>query len=218
MCFSAQVSFGAAGILALTGLATLAKVRRATDLPLASVPLLFALHQIIEGQLWLTVPAGRAAGLFHANLFAAIALIIWPLLIPIAVGLVERELPRRLVMLTMIPAGIGVAAYSAGTMLAHPYLAWPVGHAFTYVNNHPYSPSMAAIYIACACLPPLLASSRILNLFGVVVVAGLAVTMLAFYENFISVWCFFAAMASLMLWLFFRERQRAQPAQARSPA
>jgi len=209
MCFSAPVSFTAAGVLAVTGAVTLTQVRKRAELPLALAPLLFAAQQAIEGALWLTVPEGRDHSVLLANIFAAIALVVWPLLIPLAVALVEREAPRRLVMLLLLPAGIGVAVYSAGTTLAHPYRAWPVGNALTYVDNHPYSPTMFATYLVCTCLPPLLSSSRTLNLFGVIVAAGLGVAMLAFYENFVSVWCFFAALASLSLLRFFREQSRA---------
>ncbi len=208
MCFSATVSFGAAAILGVTGLATLTEVRKLPDLPLALVPLLFCAQQAIEGALWLTVPAGRNHSALFANLFAAIALVIWPLLIPAAIALVERDMARRLVMLTLLPAGIGVAAYSAGTTLAHPYLAWPVGHTLTYVDNHPYSPSMLAIYLVCTCVPPLLSSSCALRFFGLIVTIGLAVAMVAFFESLVSVWCFFAALASLTVFAFFRGRAR----------
>jgi hypothetical protein len=208
MCFSAPVSFGAAAILGATGVVTLTRVRKLADLPLAAVPLVFALQQGLEGALWFTVPEGRAHSVVFANLFAAIALIVWPLLSPAAAALVERELPRRLVMLTLLPAGIGVALYSAGTMVAHPYLAWPKGHALTYVNNQPFSPTMIVTYMVCTCLPPLLSSSRMLRTFGIVVAVGLAVAMAAFFEDFFSVWCFFAALASLLVLGFFRDRAR----------
>lgn len=65
---------------------------------------------------------------------------------------------------------------------------------------------MLGLYILCVCLPPLLSASRVLNLFGVIVIAGLAITFLAFYESFISVWCFFAALASLTILKFLRDR------------
>ena len=175
-------------------------------MPLAVVPLLFAVQQVIEGLLWRAVPDGRDHTTALATLFATIALIVWPLLIPIAIALVEREAPRRLAMLILVPAGIGVAVNYAAIMLIRPYRAWPVGHTLTYVNNHPISPVMLGIYIICACIPPLLSSSRILNLFGVIVIFGLAVSFLAFYESFISVWCFFAALASIAIWRFFRDR------------
>lgn len=206
MCFSAPVSFGAAAVLGLAGLITLAKVRRPTDLPLAMVPLIFAAQQAVEGALWLAVPQGREHSLALANFFAAIALILWPLVVPLAIGLVEPDPRRRFLTFALMPAGIGVAVNYAGIMLVHPYRAWPVGHTLTYVNNHPISPVMLGIYVICACIPPLVSSSTALRLFGLIVIAGLAVSFLAFYESFLSVWCFFAALASLAILAFFRAR------------
>ncbi len=206
MCFSAPVSFGAAAVLGVIGVAILANAKRMTDLPLAAVPLLYAAQQTIEGLLWRTVSDGRDHSLWLATLFAAIALIIWPLLIPLAIALVERDMSRRLAMLIFLPAGIGVAVNYAGTIIAHPYRAWPVGQTLTYVNNHPISPVMLGLYVVCVCIPPLLSSSRTLQLFGVIVIAGLGISFIAFYESFISVWCFFAALASATIWMFFRTR------------
>lgn len=206
MCFSAPVSFGAAALLGATGAVTLTKVRALAELPLAGVPLLFAVQQAIEGFLWRTAQDSPGHTTALATLFAAIALTVWPLLIPIAMSLVELHPLRRLAMLLIVPAGIGVSVNYAAILLVRPYRAWPLGHTLTYVNNHPISPVMLGLYILCVCLPPLLSGSRTLNLFGAMVIAGLAVAMLAFYESFISVWCFFAALASLTLWKFFRDR------------
>jgi hypothetical protein len=206
MCFSAPVSFGAAALLGVTGAAILTRVRTPAELPLAVVPLLFAGQQAIEGFLWRAVPDGPDHTTALATLFAAIALTVWPLLIPVAMALVERQPLRRLAMVLLTPVGIGVSVNYAAILLVRPYRAWPVGHALTYVNNHPISPVMAGLYIFCVCLPPLLSGSRILNLFGAIVIAGWAVSFLAFYESFISVWCFFAALASLAIWKFFQDR------------
>src|SRR5262249_22728319 len=68
MCFSAAASFSAAGLLGLTGIATLAQVRNRAELPLAFTPLLFAAQQAVEGALWLTVPQGRDHSLTLANI------------------------------------------------------------------------------------------------------------------------------------------------------
>ncbi|MGH8553728.1 MAG: DUF6629 family protein, partial [Methylococcales bacterium] len=54
MCFSAQASFLASGILTVGGIATLSQVRYPEQRAFAFFPLIFALHQFIEGCLWLT--------------------------------------------------------------------------------------------------------------------------------------------------------------------
>ena len=215
MCFSATVSFGAAAVLTVIGAATIAKAKRIADLPLAVVPLLFAAQQAVEGFLWRAVPDGRDHSLWLATLFATIALIVWPLLIPAAIGLVEPDIRRRSIMFVLLPAGIGVAVNHAAIMLAHPYRAWPVGHTLTYVNNYPISPVMLGIYVVCACIPPLLSSSLALRLFGVIIIAGLCIAFIAFYESFVSVWCFFSALASITIWRFFWGREQIQQMTAR---
>lgn len=206
MCFSATASFGAAAVLGGIGAVTVSKVTKSTELPLATVPLIFAVQQGIEGTLWLTVPFGRAHSIWPASAFAAFALVLWPLMTPIAAALIEPRRRRRRLIYAMLLPGVAAAAYGAVTIFAHPYLAWPIGHTLIYVNNDPYSPGMAAAYLIAVCAPPLLSSSRALQVFGAIVFVGLAVSMLAFYESVVSVWCFFAALASVALLAYFRGR------------
>src|SRR6185437_645962 len=108
MCFSATASFSAAGILTLAGAATLSKARDVRERPLAAVPLIFALQQGIEGLLWLTVPSGHPAGRGFATAFAGLALIVWPLFTPLAVGRAETLRNRRRLILGLTGPGLGV--------------------------------------------------------------------------------------------------------------
>ena len=199
MCFSASVSFGAAAFLTATGGIALAKTRKRRKLPLASVPLVFAAQQAIEGFLWLTVPLGHAAGRLPASFFAAIALAVWPVLMPLAVGLAEDDWRRgRLIFAFLVP-GLGVAAYSLMDILVHPYLAWPAPDSLVYVNDHPYPGTLAVAYLFATCAPPLLATDFLVKLFGAVVTAGLAAALLFYFVSLVSVWCFFAGLASALL-------------------
>jgi Family of unknown function (DUF6629) len=204
MCFSAPVSFTAAAALAAIGAGTLAKVRRPQQGPLAAFPLLFAAQQTIEGLLWLTVSSGRAASLPLATAFAAIALVIWPLLTPVAFALVEPRHGRRHLLYALLLAGVPFALYSIVALIQHPYRAWPVGLSLTYVNNVPIPFALVAAYCLATVGPPLLSSQHLLKTFGATIALGVAVAVFAFYEGTLSVWCFFAALASAMLYLFFR--------------
>jgi len=199
MCFSATASFSAAGSLALAGAATLAKARDPKEWPLASVPLVFALQQGIEGLLWRTVPAGHQAGRGLATSFAILALIVWPIFIPLAVGLAEKVRKRQLLILALIGPGLGVACYSVLDIWQHPYMAWPAPHSLVYINDNPFPWPLMLAYLAAVCVPPLLSSGPAIRWFGVVVTVGLAVTLGFFFVNLVSVWCFFAAIASAIL-------------------
>ena len=49
MCFSATVNFGGSAVLGAAGVATLTKVKHRRELLFAAMPMLFAIHQFIEG-------------------------------------------------------------------------------------------------------------------------------------------------------------------------
>ncbi len=53
MCFSATVNFVGSGVLGAVGVVTLTKVKHRRELLFAALPMLFAVHQFIEGFVWL---------------------------------------------------------------------------------------------------------------------------------------------------------------------
>jgi uncharacterized membrane protein len=53
MCFSAGVNFVGSAVLTGVGIATLTRVKHRRELLFASLPTLFAVHQFIEGFVWL---------------------------------------------------------------------------------------------------------------------------------------------------------------------
>src|SRR5271156_4059038 len=53
MCFSAVANFVGSTALGAVGVVTLTKVKHRRELLFASLPILFAIHQFIEGFVWL---------------------------------------------------------------------------------------------------------------------------------------------------------------------
>jgi hypothetical protein len=53
MCFSATANFVGSGVLGAGGAATLTRVKHRRELLFAALPALFAVHQLIEGFVWL---------------------------------------------------------------------------------------------------------------------------------------------------------------------
>ena len=53
MCFSATANFVGSGVLGAVGVVTLTKVKHRRELLFAALPTLFAVHQFIEGFVWL---------------------------------------------------------------------------------------------------------------------------------------------------------------------
>jgi hypothetical protein len=199
MCFSATASFAAAGVLALAGTAALVKADKRSEWPLAAMPLVFAAQQGIEGALWLTAQTGHPAGRIWDTAFALIAMVAWPVLAPLATGLAETVPFRRRLILALMGPGLGVAGYSILDIRAHPYMAWPAPHSLVYINDNPFPWPLMLAYLVAVCAPPLLSSSPAVRWFGIVVTMGLAVTLGFFFVSMVSVWCFFAAIASAIL-------------------
>lgn len=206
MCFSATASFTAASIAASAGILTVASVSRAREIPLASAPLVFAVQQAIEGALWLALPHGETSllALCLANAFVVCAMVIWPVLAPVAVGLVEPVRLRRNLILWLVPVGLAFAAYSALDIASHPYHAVISYRSLCYINNSPYPSYAIAIYLAATSGGFLLSSQRTLRAFGLVIIVGFAASIALFETVLVSVWCFFAAIASAILLFHFR--------------
>ncbi len=56
----------------------------------------------------------------------------------------------------------------------------------------------------CTCVPLLLSSHPILRVLGAVVAVGGAISAYAYYATFTSVWWFFAAADSTLLYFHFK--------------
>jgi len=102
MCFSAQASFTAGTLLSLAGLYNLSQVQnrgkksmnatqRAALTAFAAVPLLFGLHQLSEGWVWL-----EPTNLLAIRLFAYTAWTFWPLYISSTCCWMEFQRPASL--------------------------------------------------------------------------------------------------------------------------
>ena len=144
MCFSATASFAVAGASGLAGAFTISRAKKLREVPLAAIPLVFAAQQAIEGALWLSLASGAhpSLDLALANAFALIALVIWPLLAPLAALLVEPANRRRAALAVLLTLGILVAYFGICNTGAHPYAACVVGHTLSYVNGSLYPPAV----------------------------------------------------------------------------
>ena len=104
--------------------------------------------------------------------------------------------------------GLGVGIYLFMLIATLPLTA-VAGEHIIYVSPHFYEWAVMAFYIALTCLVSFFSSYSLIRLFGVLV---LLLFMLAYYfytVAFFSVWCFFAAILSAIIYLFFRGKETA---------
>ena len=228
MCFSASASFtagvGLLGVGTLTLRAALASndPHRRRDLPFAALPLLFAIQQLIEGVVWLTFSNGaKQLNAVLTHVYSFFSHVLWPIYVPVAVVLMEPEGWRRRAMISFVAAGATVAAYLLYVLFAFPVVSRPIEQHIEYVSPHYFAAVTMTLYLLSSVVSPLLSTHRMVFVFGVLALLSFGAAYVFYATWFISVWCFFAALLSAVIYLHFApsghdrftsERARTQPA------
>jgi hypothetical protein len=207
MCFSATASFTTAAVTGSAGWACLSRADHWRQVPFAAIPLLFAAQQASEGFIWLSLDHNAAAPVqVFVSIFLGIALVVWPVWVPAAIGLLEAPSRNRWMILSLSIPGIVCAFYSLLSIRQHPYSASLGASGICYGNNLVFPEPILLLYLISACLPGLLSSDRAVRMFGLAVSAGMVISLALYQNSFISVWCFFAALASTAIFVFFHHR------------
>ena len=207
MCFSATASFTAGAALLVVGAVTTHRARRPAELPFALIPVLFGVQQLIEGALWLTFPdKAPQLNAVLTHLYSLFSHVLWPIYVPIAVLLLEVVPWRRKVLTGLALAGAAVGLYLMYFLIAEPITARVVERHIAYLSPHFYVVPVMVLYVLSTCASALLSSCGTIRWFGATTFLAL-VTAYAFYAFwFISVWCFFAAVLSVIVLIHFRRR------------
>jgi hypothetical protein len=207
MCFSAPASLTAAAVTGAVGVNTVSRVHHRRELPLAVMPIFFAVQQAIEGLLWLNLPSGQFAPQL-TQLFLLFALVFWPIYAPFATLSIEDD-PRRRTWITFcLAAGMIVAAYFLWSLHMNPRSASILDNHIAYSGDPNFPAFLLYLYPAATCLAPALSSHKPVRLLGVLVFVGSLAAYVAYWEAFASVWCFFAAAASGVILFQFEQARR----------
>src|SRR5476651_2056475 len=91
MCFSPEADFTAGVVIAGVGVETLRRVRARRELIVAALPLLFGIHQLVEGFVWLGLRGQVSTGLGDAakEAYIVFAHAVLPIIVPVGFMLVE---------------------------------------------------------------------------------------------------------------------------------
>lgn len=210
MCFSATADLVAATAVAPVGLLALRWAPTRADLPLASLPLLFAVHQGIEALVWLGFDGRVSAELQHVAIAAylVIAQVVLPLLVPIGVLAIEPVPWRRRLMLLPLVAGAATAVWFMSVFATDDLGARPEAHAVVYDTDYRIGVVLSVLYGVSTLGAIFLTSRRPLLWLGIVNAIGFAGAALVRYESVTSVWCVYAALTSAVVLLHLDARRR----------
>lgn len=214
MCFSASASFGAGVVLTGVGMAAMRKVPSNACLPFASIPLIFGVQQITEGFLWLALSNFHYAAwqVPATYLFLFFAQVVWPSWVGFAMYRMEIVKIRRQAILVLLGIGVLVSAYLAYCLLNFRVEAAVAEHHIAYQQDYPESVdhSFGWLYVVATITPAMISSIRRMWLFGIAVLVSYIITALFYTGYIVSVWCFFAAVISVVIYAILPEGKPAE--------
>jgi hypothetical protein len=213
MCFSANANFVGSAALGAIGVVTLTKVKHRRELLFAALPTLFAVHQFIEGFVWLGLD-GILSPTVTRDMGAAFMLYaqgILPLLMPLSVWLFEPNARSRRRMLPFLAVGGATTLYILWALTAYQLQVYVRGDSIVYINQATNNTAVAVLYVIATCGSLFFSKIRMMVAFGVANLAILLVVMEVKRYAFTSLWCAYAAVASVIILAYFWRSSAERP-------
>ncbi len=209
MCFSAEASFTTAGILAIIGTVLVKKFQEDKKILLSFIPLFFALQQFSEGILWVALTHDlypNSWSLLAQGIYQFITYIFWPIWIPLAFRYAEKHSWRKSVLNILLILG-SLSILKLSLTLLSQGIVTPkiVQHSITYGE----SPDLFKLLYAIIVLVPFFISSLPnAGIVGLIIGITFFVASYFYAYAFASVWCFFAAVVSVSLFLLLKRKKK----------
>lgn len=218
MCFSATASFLSAGVTGVIGFAAVARARTRRELPMAAIPLVFSAQQAVEGLLWLTLPNAPDGPATSALTLAFLlfAEVLWPVYAPLAALLIEPSARRARALLACLLGGAAVAGFLLAGLLTGRHSALIDGGHIVYDRGGAQPEWVLMSYLLATTLALALSSWPAIRILASVIAIGYGVAYFLYWNAFISVWCFFAAAASVIVLAHFGMARAEAVAQERT--
>ncbi|MGH9547203.1 MAG: DUF6629 family protein [Terriglobales bacterium] len=213
MCFSATANFVGSGALGAVGVVTLTKVKHRRELLFAALPLLFAVHQFTEGFVWLGLDGILSPAVAHdmGAAFMLYAQGLLPFLLPLSVLLFEPGRKNRRRMLPFLVLGGATALYILWALTAFPLQVYTRENSIVYINQATNNTAVALLYVIATCGSLFFSQIRMMVMFGAANLVILLVVMEVKRYAFTSLWCAYAAIASVIILAYFWKSMAERP-------
>jgi hypothetical protein len=187
------------------GVVTLTKVKHRRELLFAALPLLFAVHQFIEGFVWLGLDGILSPVVAHdmGAAFMLYAQGLLPFLLPLSVLLFESDVKSRRRMLPFLALGGGTTLYILWALTAYQLQVYVKGNSVVYINQATNNTAVAVLYIIATCGSLFFSQVKMMVVFGAANLTILLVVMEVKRYAFTSLWCAYAAIASIIILVYF---------------
>jgi len=213
VCFSANANFVGSAVLGSIGVVTLSKVKHRRELLFASLPTLFAIHQFIEGFVWLGLDGIFSPAVAHdmGAAFMLYAQGLLPFLLPMSVVLFEPDRKSRRQMLPFLVLGAATTLYILWALTAFPLQLYVRQNSIVYMNEATNNIAVAVVYVIATCGTLFFSKIRMMVVFGAANLAILLAVMVYKRYAFTSLWCAYAAVASIIILAYFWRSHENRP-------
>jgi hypothetical protein len=215
MCFSAPASFAGAAIISAIGAAAQTRVSKPAQRLFSLIPFFFGFQQLAEGVLWVTLGSGKYPLLqdITAYIFLITALVIWPVMVPLSVRLMEEVKLRKQILTGLLVAGCLLSVLYAFCLVYYDIFPQISSFHIEYVYNVPQALMTTAFifYLITTIVPFFISSVKRMWVFGVLIAISCIITGIFFSQFLTSVWCFFAAIISIIVyWILYGVKSKAK--------
>ncbi len=213
MCFSATANFVGSAVLGGVGVVTLTKVKHRRELLFAALPLFFAIHQFIEGFVWLGLDGILSPAVTHdmGAAFMLYAQGLLPFLLPLSVLQFEPNGKSRKSMVPFLVLGAATTLYILWALTAFPTEISVRQNSIVYMNQATNNTAVAVLYVIATCGSLFFSKIRMMVIFGAANLAILLVVMQVRRFAFTSLWCAYAAIASVIILGYFWKSRESRP-------
>lgn len=181
-------------------------------LPFASIPLLFALQQFSEGFVWLSLENANYAEFqyYSVNIFLIFAQVVWPFFVPLSYLIMEPDPKRKKWLIGFTLIGLMVSAFLAASMYVNlPKASVKEYHIRYDLKFLPYQLNYQGIpYFLATVVSAFFSSIKELKYFAIAILASIIVTEIFYSDYLVSVWCFFAALMSGIIYFIIRSQRK----------
>lgn len=163
-------------------------------------------HSSVHRRLCLARAGWNAVPKITHNMGAAFMLYaqgLLPFLLPLSVSLFEPDAKSRRRMLPFLVIGILTTLYILWALAAYPTEISVKGNSIVYINQATNNTFVAILYVIATCGSLLFSKVKDMVLFGIANLAILLAVMAVKRYAFTSLWCAYAAIASVIILAYF---------------
>lgn len=214
MCFSAEASFGAGTVLCTIGVATIRRTQQPSQWAFAAIPLFFGIQQLSEGLVWLSLTKNGFAKYrdVATHIFSFFSHVLWPVWVSFAVLLFENNKKKKAWLFSIFIAGLTLSLFEVYFIAARGMNARIDGHHIEYFHGFPslFTTISEIVYGITTIVPCFISSYRKMRLFALVLIGSIIVANIFYHQWLISVWCFFAALLSCIIFYIIKHVPKGQ--------